>query len=98
MQIPHVVQQVMSGESTPILVGAIPSFEMLMTTWEELAEKNPKLKRWINIGLHWATTYYSRMDHTSSYIMAMGSATFTLLIFVSILKLCLLQFLTPPSG
>jgi len=34
-QFPHRVQKVMSGERTPILCGANPSFEMFMTKWED---------------------------------------------------------------
>ncbi|KAI0263897.1 hypothetical protein BGY98DRAFT_905734, partial [Russula aff. rugulosa BPL654] len=36
LAIPHAVQQVMCGESTPILSGAIPVFEMFMSKWETL--------------------------------------------------------------
>lgn len=70
-QVPHHVQQVMSGEATPILSGAIPSFEMFMTKWEVLAEKHPRLEQWIRTGLEWATSYYARMDRTQSYVVAM---------------------------
>ena len=62
----------MSGETNPILAGAIPAFEMFMMSWERLAEKHPRFRSWIDIGLHWASTYYSRMDLTKSYIIAMG--------------------------
>lgn len=61
----------MSGESTPILSGAIPVFEMFMTTWEKLAMKNPKLKPIVQAGLEWAYKYYNRMDHTKAYVVAM---------------------------
>ena len=29
----------------------------------------PRLSRWINVGLHWATQYYKCMDWTKAYIM-----------------------------
>jgi hypothetical protein len=61
----------MSGESTPILSGAIPAFEMFMSHWEHLRENHPQTKSWVDIGLEWATTYYGRMDHTRAYIIAM---------------------------
>jgi hypothetical protein len=64
----------MSGESTPILSNTIPAFELFMTSWEQLAAKHPRLKPWIEIGLAYATTYYAHMDHTSSYIIAMGGS------------------------
>jgi len=46
-QIPHWVQQFMSSKSTPILSNAIPAFELFMTSWEQLAVNNPRLKPWI---------------------------------------------------
>lgn len=70
-QVPHKVQMVMSSETTPILSGLIPAFEMFMSSWEQLAEKHPRLSQWINIGMAKATEYYTRMDHTSAYIMSM---------------------------
>lgn len=70
-QIPHRVQQIMSNESTPILAGSIPAFEMFMTSWEMLAERNPRLQRWIEIGLSWARKYYMRMDDTHAYVVSM---------------------------
>jgi hypothetical protein len=63
---------VMSGETTPILSGAIPAFELFMSKWEQIAELHPRLSRWIDVGMRWATHYYKRMDRTKAYIMAMG--------------------------
>jgi hypothetical protein len=71
LNIPHMVQQSMSREQTPVLSGSIPAFEIFMSTWEKLAVKNPRLKPWIVIGLVWATKYYNRMDNTKAYIIAM---------------------------
>jgi len=34
----------MSAESHPTLLGAIPAFEMLMTTWEKLIQENPRME------------------------------------------------------
>jgi len=61
----------MSGESAPILSGAIPAFEMFMTSWEEITWKHPRLKQLIDPGLQWAFKYYNRMDRTRAYIIAM---------------------------
>lgn len=71
LQVPHRIQQDMSVEATPILSGAVPGFESFMTAWEKIAEKNPSLRRWIEVGMKWATVYYRRMDHTRAYIIAM---------------------------
>lgn len=70
-QVPHVVQQVMSGESTPILSGAIPTFEKFMTRWERIISEHPLLERLVRPGLDWAYKYYGRMDRTRAYIVAM---------------------------
>jgi len=70
-QIPHRVQKVMSGETFPLLSGAIPAFEMFMTRWEKLKEEKPHLAQFIDKGLDSAYKYYNRMDRTDAYIIAM---------------------------
>jgi hypothetical protein len=70
-QVPHVVQQVMSSESTPILSGAIPAFEMFMTRWEKIIQQHPRLERLVRPGLDWTYKYYDRMDRTRAYFIAM---------------------------
>jgi hypothetical protein len=70
-QVPHVVQQMMSGEATPILSGAIPTFEMFMTRWEKMVEEHPQLEKYIKPGLDWAYQYYGRMDRTQAYTLSM---------------------------
>jgi len=62
----------MSAEQTPILSGAIPAFELFMTAWEELGNKNPPLQRWTKIGIDWATKYYKKMDMTHAYVVSMS--------------------------
>jgi hypothetical protein len=61
----------MSKEKTPVLAGTIPSFERFMTSWEKLAEKNKHLAPAIKVGLSFAYKYYTKMDHTSAYVVAM---------------------------
>jgi hypothetical protein len=60
----------MSSERTPVLSGAIPAFEMLMTKWEKIAESDT-LKPLVEPGLEWTTRYYRRMDGTKAYIISM---------------------------
>jgi hypothetical protein len=71
LAVPHAAQQTMSKETTPILSGSIPAFEMFMSSWEQLAEKIPRLKPFIDKGLQWALKYYERMDRTDAYVVAM---------------------------
>ena len=61
----------MSGESAPLLSGAIPAFELFMTRWEKLKEEKPYLAHFIDKGLDSAYRYYKRMDRSRVYIIAM---------------------------
>lgn len=61
----------MSGESLPRLGGAVPSFELFMIAWQNMATMCPRLKGWIDEGLKWARKYYDRMDSNMTYIFAM---------------------------
>ena len=61
----------MSQESMPILSGAIPSFEMFMTSWEALKDSHSNLRPVIEAGLEVAYKYYDRMDLTKAYVVAM---------------------------
>jgi hypothetical protein len=67
----------MSSESMPVLCGAIASFELLMTKWEQLGEEHPELKYWTQISLHWAQKYYKQMDDTDAYVITMSRSLFS---------------------
>ncbi|KAF8271228.1 hypothetical protein EI94DRAFT_1568991, partial [Lactarius quietus] len=47
----HIILQTMSSESMPVLCGAIASFKLLMTKWEQLGEEHPELQYWMQISL-----------------------------------------------
>jgi len=66
----------MSAHATPVLSGAIPSFELFMTRWEKLGDQYATLKPWTDIGLKWANKYYRRMDNTRAYVIAMCEFVF----------------------
>jgi hypothetical protein len=59
----------------PLLSGVVPSYEMLLTTWEQLADMERHLKPWITNGLKLATMYYSRLDKSEAYIISMCEYT-----------------------
>lgn len=61
----------MSKETYPVLAGFVPAFEMFMTSWEQLADKNPPLRKWIEEGLTLARKYYHKMDDTDAFVIAM---------------------------
>lgn len=72
MQIPSKLQQIESLEKLPLLSFVIPAFEMFMTKWETLHNRNPNLAPFIEPGLAKAQQYYSKMDNTKAYVVAMG--------------------------
>ena len=76
---PHVAQQRMSRESTPVLSGAVPLFEMFMSQWEYVRDHHEETRSWVDVGLTWAKKYYRRMDHTKAYIIAMCELALSLL-------------------
>jgi len=70
-QIPHKVQEIMAGESLPILSGAIPVVEMFMAILLKINADHRHLQPFIKPGLEWCYRYYARMDHTRAYVIAM---------------------------
>ena len=66
------MQKLLSGEQTPLLAGVIPVFEVFLTGWEKLAQKKKNLAPFIQCGLDSAKEYYSRMDKSNAYVVAMG--------------------------
>src|SRR5258708_23409900 len=70
-QIPHAVEQLMSSERMPILSGAISSFELFMTRWENIIQDHPSLEKYIKPSLDWAYLYYGHMDSTRAHIISM---------------------------
>lgn len=78
IQYPHSVQQLLSGEQTPLLAGVIPVFEVFLTGWEKLAQKKKHLAPFIQCGLDRAREYYSRLDKSNAYVVAMCTFFFYL--------------------
>lgn len=72
----HAAQHVMSKELTPVLAGAVPTFERFMSRWERLSLAQPHLAPAINAGLEVAYKYYKQMDNTTAYIIAMCMCLF----------------------
>ncbi|KAJ6467257.1 ribonuclease H-like domain-containing protein, partial [Mycena sanguinolenta] len=72
---PHTVQTAMSTENTPILAGAIPAFELFMTSWKAMLDdvdlQVENIRNFIHPGLAIAKKYYNRMGETDAYIIAM---------------------------
>jgi hypothetical protein len=86
-QVPHKVQHIMSNKHTPILSGAILSFEIFMSRWEKLVADHTHLATLVMPGLDKAYEYYSRMDRTRAYIIAM--CMYTQIVSCRKLMICL---------
>ncbi|KAG5645980.1 hypothetical protein H0H81_008655, partial [Sphagnurus paluster] len=69
--LPHAVQITLNAEKTPTLGSVILQFELFMTSLEELGKATPSLKEITDVGILWATKYYSRMDNSRAYAVAM---------------------------
>ena len=79
LQFPALALQVMSCDKTPVVAGAIPSFERFMSVWEDLAadDSMKDVAPAIRAGLKRAYKYYNRMDQTSAYVINMCEYRFT---------------------
>jgi len=66
-----IIQMSLANERTPTLRNSIPHWECFMTALKEYGTHLPCLKPILDKDLAWATTYYSRMDNTKAYIIAM---------------------------
>jgi hypothetical protein len=61
----------MSSDALPSLGRMVPTLELFMRGWEQLAKQEPRLAPWIDNGLHWAYRYYKRTEETDAYLLAM---------------------------
>ena len=50
---------------------AMPMFDLFMTGWERLCKSNRRIAPFVEVGLEWVKLYYSWMDNTCTYIIAM---------------------------
>lgn len=70
-QVPRYAQKIMSSESTPLLSGAVPAFQDIISLWRKNTGEAPYLAPFIEIGLAWTDRYTNRMDKTMAYAVAM---------------------------
>ena len=55
----------------PVLSHGVIALEEYMMDLETLGKDFPVLKPWTAIGVDWGTKYYTRMDDTKAYVVAM---------------------------
>ncbi|TFK59651.1 hypothetical protein BDN72DRAFT_746680, partial [Pluteus cervinus] len=71
LSVPSRIQQALCSERTPNLSFALPNFEWLLLSWTKLAEAHPHLRPFLQPGLDSANQYYSKMNDTPAYVIAM---------------------------
>jgi hypothetical protein len=72
LQIPHAAQEVLSSESTPTTPHAIPIYETLIKTWENLKNLLPQLAGYIDVGIRKLQEYLSLSRMTQIYAFSLG--------------------------
>ncbi|KAI5896313.1 uncharacterized protein SCHCODRAFT_01093448 [Schizophyllum commune H4-8] len=75
-KVPHAFQQILSGEKTPTLCNAIPSFERMARRWEQLKTELPGMSSVIDRGLDKLEEYRDKTDVVPAYVMAMCKVPF----------------------
>jgi len=68
--VPHAFQQKLSGEKTPTLCEALPSFLRMSAKWNELQEAMPNYARFIDAGLAKLQDYFLHAMQVPAYQLA----------------------------
>ncbi|KAH9946449.1 hypothetical protein B0H21DRAFT_693676 [Amylocystis lapponica] len=74
LEIPHIVQEVLSAERTPTLCMVLPAYENLMTALENLRSRTPKLHHAISATLLKLRVYYTSARQSDTCIIAMSES------------------------
>ena len=69
-QVPHAFQQKLSSEKTPTLCEALPSFQRMITTWEQYKQDMPEYAQIIEAGLSKLQTYFNLAIQVPAYQLA----------------------------
>jgi hypothetical protein len=77
LQIPHAVQELLSGEQTPTLSEVLPQYENLLVMLRDLraiklCEKKPQISRAINEAMKKIEEYVRKSRRTRIYALAMS--------------------------
>lgn len=72
LQVPHVVQELVSAEKTPTLSLVLPLYEQLIVMLRDLKIDLPKLSHAINASIEKLQEYMEKTRKTPMHIFAMG--------------------------
>ncbi|KAF5332393.1 hypothetical protein D9758_017371 [Tetrapyrgos nigripes] len=74
LQILHAFQEWLSGEKTPTLSFAVPSYEAMVTKWEKLKDALPQYATVIDAGIAKLHKYCDHVEASDTYTLAMTEA------------------------
>lgn len=72
LQVPHVIQEIVSAEKTPTLSLVVPMYEQLIEMLRDLQIKLPKLAHAIQASISKLEEYMEKTRSTPMHIFAMG--------------------------
>ncbi|THU82844.1 hypothetical protein K435DRAFT_690762 [Dendrothele bispora CBS 962.96] len=72
LEVPHAFQQKLSGEATPTLSGAIPSFEAVVSRWKQMKREMVSMSDVIQEGIEKLESYMERISDIPAYTLAMS--------------------------
>ncbi|KAF7358762.1 HAT family dimerization domain-containing protein [Mycena sanguinolenta] len=71
LAVPHAFQQLLSAEGTPTLGDALPSFEAMISRWEEQKYQYPETAHIVQQGIDKLKAYRQRVEDVPAYILSM---------------------------
>jgi hypothetical protein len=72
LHVAHLVQELLSGERTPTLSIALPTYELLISKWKHLQQTIPELDPFIGQGIRKIEDYMVETRKSRIYAHAMG--------------------------
>ncbi|TEB20236.1 hypothetical protein FA13DRAFT_1645125, partial [Coprinellus micaceus] len=74
LEVGHKAQELLSGERTPALSVALPSYEVVVIKWRQLQKTIPKMAPFIEKGIEKIESYMNESRKTRIYAHAMGES------------------------
>ncbi len=76
LQVPNAFQHILAKEKTPTLGNALPAFERMRQTWQQMQINTPETHALIQPGLDKLAEYRHYADSNPTYILATGKYIF----------------------
>ncbi|KAJ7190457.1 hypothetical protein GGX14DRAFT_382146, partial [Mycena pura] len=86
LQVPHIVQEIVSAEKTPTLSMVLPMYENLILMLKQLAKELDELSIGINASIRKLEEYLNMSRRTKMYALAMGKQLLIKAVFIEILN------------